>query len=73
MKIILNAKTLKRQHKKGRKCNFIQNFTTTSVLKLRHFDSIHLNLRRQCIFMIFSFFASFFSDQLSGMQNSKKR
>lgn len=68
MKIIL-----RKTAKKGRKCNFVPNFTTTSVLKLRHFDSIHLNLRRQCIFMIFSFFASFLSYQLPGMQNSKKR
>lgn len=52
MKILLNAKPLKRQQKKGRKCNFLQSFTTTSVLKLGHFDLIRC---RQCIFMIFSF------------------
>lgn len=55
MKILLNAKPLKRQQKKGRKCNFLQSFTTTSVLKLGHFDLIHLTLSRQCIIMTFSF------------------
>lgn len=50
MKIIFNAKTLKRQQQ-GRKYNFMQNFTTTSVLKLGHFDSIHLTLSKQYMFI----------------------